>query len=98
METRLEKYKSYRESIKEMKAESRTPEAVIVRQSKTVNESLNTTSTLPLEDVVGKINEGNEIKTNRVLSEKSIIIIVLSAIGAVLVAGIIIFAIIAFRR
>jgi len=93
METRLEKYKNYRESLKEMKTVSQTPEAVVDRQSKTVTETLNTTSTLPLEDVVGKINEEPETNSRRLFTKKSLTIIGLSIVGLIIVAAIIIIAI-----
>ena len=96
-ETRLEKYKKYRESLNEVKAVNKTEEAARLRQDKVITDKLNTTSTLPLEEVLGKINEEDEVVSNKLLTQRRIQIIVFAVIGALIVAGIIIFAIIAWR-
>ena len=96
-ETRVEKYKNYRESLKEIKTSSRSEEGTIERESKIVTDSLNTTSTLPIEDVVGKISEDSERESNRILNRKMLLICLLSGIGVLLVAGVVIFAVIAFK-
>ena len=96
-ETRLEKYKKYRESLNEVKAVNKTEEAARLRQDKVITDKLNTTSTLPLEEVLGKINEEDETVSNKLLTERRLQIIIFAAIGALIVAGIIIFAIIAWR-
>ena len=66
---------------------------MIDRKSKTVTENINTTSTLPLEDVVGKINEEPENNSRRVFTKKTLTFIALSIIGVVIVTAIIIVAI-----
>ena len=95
-ETRLEKYKKYRESLNEVKAENKTPESERLRETKIISESLNTTSTLPLEEVLGQINEENEDVSHKMMTKKKIQIIIMIAVGVLLVAGIAIFAVIAF--
>ena len=96
-ETRLEKYKKYRESLNEVKAVNKTEEALRFRQDNVITDKLNTTSTLPLEEVLGKINDEEEITSNKLLTKKRMQIIIFAAIGTLIVAGIIIFAIIAWR-
>ena len=96
-ETRLEKYKNYRESLKEIKSSSKTEEGIIERESKIVTDSLNTTSTLPIEDVLGKIGEDSEQESERLLSRKTLIICLLAGLGVLIAAGIVIFAVIAFK-
>ena len=59
-ETRTEKYKKYRESLNEVKANSKTSEAIKMREYNVVTDKLNTTSTLPLDEVLGEINEEDE--------------------------------------
>ena len=95
-ETRFEKYKKYRESLNEVKANSKTPEGIENRDYNVVTDKLNTTSTLPLEEVLGQINDEDEVVTTRTISRKRLQILLISAIGVLLVAGIIIFAVIAF--
>ena len=95
-ETRFEKYKKYRESLNEVKANSKTPEGIENRDYNVVTDKLNTTSTLPLEEVLGQINDEDEVVTTRTISRKRLQILLISAIGVLLVAGIIVFAVIAF--
>ena len=95
-ETRFEKYKKYRESLNEVKANSKTPEGIENRDYNVVTDKLNTTSTLPLEEVLGQINDEDEVVTTRTISRKRLQILLISGIGVLLVAGIIIFAVIAF--
>ena len=95
-ETRLEKYKKYRQSINEFKSISNQPESIQYREKSVVNDKMNTTSTLPLEEVLGKVDEQQEEQPKRVITRKLVMIICLSLIGVALIAGIIIFAIFAF--
>ena len=95
-ETRLEKYKKYRQSIQEFKAVNGETETTKERESRIVSDKMNTTSTLPMEEVLGKLEESNDQEPKRAMSQKTVVIIVLSVIGALLVAGITVFAIIAF--
>ena len=95
-ETRLEKYKKYRQSINEFKSVSNEPESIKYREKSVVNDKRNTTSTLPLEEVLGKVDEQQEEAPKRVITRKLMLIIGVSLIGLALIAGIIIFAIIAF--
>ena len=95
-ETRLEKYKKYRQSINEFKSISNEPESIQYREKSVVNDKMNTTSTLPLEEVLGKVDEQQEEAPKRVITRKLMLIIGVSIIGLALIAGIIIFAIIAF--
>ena len=96
-ESRYEKYKNYRESLKEIKSSSRSIEGSIERESKVVTDSLNTTSTLPIEDVLGKISEDSVQESQRLLTKKTLIICLLAGIGILIAAGIVIFAVIAFK-
>ena len=95
-ETRLEKYKKYRQSLNEFVAVNNEPEAVKSRETNVVSDKMNTTSTLPLEEVLGKIDEQPEQPTKRVLTRKLVAIIVVSIIGLALTTGIVIFAVYAF--
>ena len=95
-ETRLEKYKKYRQSINEFKSINNEPESIQYREKSVVNDKMNTTSTLPLEEVLGKVDEQQEEQPKRVITRKLVMIICLSLIGVALIAGIIIFAIFAF--
>ena len=95
-ETRLEKYKKYRQSINEFKSISNEPESVQYREKSVVNDKMNTSSTLPLDEVLGKVDEQQEKKPKRVITRKLVMIICLSLIGVALIAGITIFAIFAF--
>lgn len=95
-ETRLEKYKKYRQSINEFKSISNEPESIQYREKSVVNDKMNTSSTLPLEEVLGKVDEQQEEQPKRVITRKLVMVICLSLIGVALIAGIIIFAIFAF--
>ena len=95
-ETRLEKYKKYRQSIQEFKAVNNEAETAKERDSRIVSEKMNTTSTLPMEEVLGKLEESKDQEPQRVMNQKTVVIIVLSVVGLLLVAGIVVFAIIAF--
>ena len=95
-ETRLEKYKKYRESLNEVKTNVKSEDIEEARRARLVTEKYNTTSTLPLEEVVGKIDEETESTSDVILTRKRIKIGVLIGIGVLLVAGIVIFWIIAF--
>ena len=95
-ETRLEKYKKYRQSINEFKSVNNETESVKFRERDIVNDKMNTTSTLPLDEVLGQIEEQQSRQPRRVMTRKLALIITVSAIGLALVAGIIVFAIIAF--
>ena len=95
-ETRLEKYKKYRQSLNEFITVNNGPEAIKERESSVVSDKMNTTSTLPLEEVLGKIDEPQEQPTRRVITRKLVLIIAMCVVGAALIAFITIFAIYAF--
>jgi len=95
-ETRTEKYKKYRESINEIKANNKTSDAIKMRDYNVVTDKLNTTSTLPLDEVLGQINDENDGVSKKIITRKRLQIALLVLIGLILVAGIIVFAIIAF--
>ena len=96
-ETRLEKYKKYRQSINEFKSINNEPESIKERNNSIVSDKMNTTSTLPLEEVLGKIdNEEVEVAPRRIFSKKNIVIGCVSLLGVLLIVGIIIFAVYAF--
>ena len=57
---------------------------------------MNTTSTLPLEEVLGQIEEPQEDNNRRVFTKKMIAVGIVSTVGLILVAFIIVFAIMAF--
>ena len=96
-ETRLEKYKKYRQSINEFKSINNEPESIKERNNSIVSDKMNTTSTLPLEEVLGKIdNQEVEVAPRRIFSKKNIIIGSVSLLGVLLIVGIIIFAVYAF--
>ena len=95
-ETRIEKYKKYRESLKEVKSTAKSDDFEEVRRSRVVTEKTNTTSTLPLDEVLGQIDEDDEQVATKVLNKKKVVIFVLAGIGLLLIAGIIVFAIFAF--
>ena len=95
-ETRLEKYKKYRESIKEVKETSKDIVFEEARRSRVVTDTTNTTSTLPIEEVLGKIEEEDEVTSVKFITKKKIQIAILVLIGVLLIAGIIVFAIFAF--
>ncbi len=95
-ETRLEKYKKYRESLNEVKTNVKTDEVSEARRARLVTDTTNTTTTLPLEEVVGKIDEETRDTSDLILTKKKIKITVLIIIGILLALGIAIFAVIAF--
>ena len=95
-ETRLEKYRRYRESLNEVKANNAEEELKEVHRSRVVTDTTNTTSTLPLDEVLGKIDEETEDTSIRVLTVKKIKIGLLVSLGILVIAGIIIFAVVAF--
>ena len=95
-ETRTEKYKRYRESLNEVKLNNKSPEMDTIRMSKIVTDTSNSTTTLPLEEVLGKIDPQEETTSSRILTLKKIRIAILIIIGILIIAGIIIFAMIAF--
>ena len=95
-ETRTEKYRRYRESLNEVKLNNKGPEADTLRMSKIVTDTSNSTTTLPLEEVLGKIDDKEETTSSRILTMKKIKIAILIIIGILIIAGIIIFAMIAF--
>ena len=95
-ETRLEKYRRYRESLNEVKSNNADVEIKEARRSRVVTDTTNTTSTLPLDEVLGKIDEETEDTSTRVLTIKKIKIGILVGLGILVIAGIVIFAVIAF--
>ena len=95
-ETRLEKYKKYRESLNEVKANNKKYDAVELRKTRVVTDTINTTSTLPLEEVLGKIEEDDEEIATQIITKKRILIGVFILAGVLLIAGITIFALFAF--
>ena len=95
-ETRIEKYKKYRESLNEVKANVKESEFEEVRRSRTITDKVNTTSTLPLEEVLGQIDEEQEEHTTKIITLKRVKIGITIALGLALIAGIVIFAVIAF--
>ena len=95
-ETRTEKYKRYRESLNEVKLNNKSPEMDTIRMSKIVTDTSNSTTTLPLEEVLGQIDTEEETTSSRILTLKKIRIAVLIIIGILIIAGIVIFAMIAF--
>ena len=95
-ETRLEKYRKYRESLNEVKANNTDEELKEVRRSRIVTDTTNTTSTLPLEEVLGKLDDEVEDTSTRVWTLKKIKIGFLIILGILVVAGLIIFAVVAF--
>ena len=95
-ETRLEKYKNYRESLNEVKTNSKKYDAVELRKTGVVTDTINTTSTLPLEEVLGKIEDDNEEVATKIITKKRIIIASFIIAGVLLTAGIVIFALFAF--
>ena len=97
-ETRLEKYRKYRESLNEVKANSKNDIADEMRKANVVTEKFNTTSTLPLDEVIGQINEENETVSNKIITRKRVQIIIIAAIGVLLVAVMVVFVYFAFRE
>ena len=96
-ETRLEKYRKYRESLNEVKANSKTDAANEMRKANVVTEKFNTTSTLPLDEVLGQIDEEDNTVSNRIITRKRIQIIIMIVAGVLLTAGMIVFGYFAFR-
>ena len=96
-ETRLEKYKKYRESLNEVKANSKTSEAIKMREYNVVTDKLNTTSTLPLDEVLGEINEEDETVSRKLITRKRLQIAIVVAAAVLLIAGIVVFGILAWR-
>ena len=96
-ETRLEKYRKYRESLNEVKANSKNDIADEMRKANVVTEKFNTTSTLPLDEVIGQINEENETVSNKIITRKRVQILIIAAIGVLLVEGMVVFGYFAFR-
>ena len=96
-ETRLEKYRRYRESLNEVKSNNADEEIKEARRSRVVTDTTNTTSTLPLDEVLGKIDEETEDTSIKVLTVKKIKIGLLVGLGVLVIAGIVIFAVIAWR-
>ena len=95
-ETRLEKYKNYRESLNEVKANNKKDDTIEFRKTRLVTDKINTTSTLPLEEVLGKIKEDNEEIATQIITKKRIMIASFIVVGILLTIGITIFAIFAF--
>ena len=95
-ETRTEKYKKYRESLNEIKANNKSSDAIKMRDYNVVTDKLNTTSTLPLDEVLGQINDEDDSVSKKFITRKRLQIALLVLIGLILIAGIVVFAIIAF--
>ena len=95
-ETRLEKYRKYRESLNEVKAESKTSESIKNRSYNVVTDKINTTSTLPLDEVLGQISEEDTTVSKKLITKKRLQIFIIAAVGVLIVAGAIIFGIVAF--
>ena len=96
-ETRTEKYKKYRESLNEVKANSKTSEAIKMREYNVVTDKLNTTSTLPLDEVLGEINEEDETVSRKLITRKRLQIAIVVIGALLLIAGIVVFGILAWR-
>ena len=96
-ETRTEKYKRYRESLNEVKANSKTSDAIKMREYNVVTDKLNTTSTLPLDEVLGEINEEDETVSRKLITRKRLQIAIVIAAAVLLIAGIVVFGILAWR-
>ena len=96
-ETRTEKYKKYRESLNEVKANSKTSEGIRMREYNVVTDKLNTTSTLPLDEVLGEINEEDETVSRKLITRKRLQIAIVVAAAILLIAGIVVFGILAWR-
>ena len=96
-ETRLEKYRKYRESLNEVKENNKTDIANEMRKANVITEKFNTTSTLPLDEVLGQIDEKEETVSNKIMTRKRIQIIIMVVAGVLLTAGMVVFGILAFR-
>ena len=68
-----------------------------MRKANVVTEKFNTTSTLPLDEVLGQIDEQDETVSNKIITRKKAQIIIMVVIGIVLTAVIVVFGILAFR-
>ena len=95
-ETRLEKYKKYRQSLNEFKSINNEPDSVKYRDNSIVSDKMNTTSTLPLEEVLGKVDGAPIEEPKRIWTKKFFISASIVLVGLALIAGIIVFAIYAF--
>ena len=96
-ETRTEKYKKYRESLNEVKANNKSSDAIKMREYNVVTDKLNTTSTLPLDEVLGEINEEDETVSRKIITKKRLQIAVIAVAALLLIAGIVVFGILAWR-
>ena len=97
-ETRLEKYRKYRESLNEVKANSKTDAANEMRKANVVTEKFNTTSTLPLDEVLGQIeDEEKETVSHKMMTRKKVQIIIMVAAGVVLTAALVVIGYFVFR-
>ena len=96
-ETRLEKYRKYRESLNEVKTNCKTDAANEMRKANVITEKFNTTSTLPLDEVLGQIDEKEETVSNKIMTRKRIQIIIMVVAGVLLTATLVVFGILAFR-
>ena len=97
-ETRTEKYKKYRESLNEIKANNKSSDAIKMRDYNVVTDKLNTTSTLPLDEVLGQIeDEEKETVSSKMMTKKKIQIIIMVAAGVILTAVLVVIGIIVFR-
>ena len=97
VETRIEKYKKYRESLNEVKANSKTSDAIKMREYNVVTDKLNTTSTLPLDEVLGEINDEGENVSHKLITRKRLQIAIAIATVILLIAGIVVWGILAWR-
>ena len=96
-ETRTEKYKKYRESLNEVKTNNKSSDAIKMREYNVVTDKLNTTSTLPLDEVLGEINEEDETVSRKIITKKRLQIAVIAVAALLLIAGIVVFGILAWR-
>lgn len=96
-ETRVEKYKKYRESLNEMKANNKTTDAMKIRDYNVITDKLNTTSTLPLDEVLGQIDDEDDGVSKKIITTKRLQIALLALIALILIAGIVVFAVLAWR-
>ena len=96
-DTRIEKYKTYRESLNEVKANRKTSEAIKMREYNVVTDKLNTTSTLPLDEVLGEINEEGENVSHKLITRKRLQIAIVITAVILLIAGIVVWGILAWR-
>ena len=82
-ETRNEKYNKYRESLNEIKANNKSSDAIKMRDYNVVTDKLNTTSTLPLDEVLGQINDENDGVSKKIITRKRLQIALLVLIGLI---------------